>query len=376
MVTANTSTSAAGTSGGTVEPANRATVAKERFQTPRKVAGERYELRDPFADTTYRSDKLGEIVAKAAQLGSSRFTAIAADGSRTVVEKVGDDWKRGKKLPPSSQRPLDLEPDDDREPGDGKKPRAATTVLKPEPADNLSMAKVDEEADRAALVERLEAALKERYLIKRAPVAVGNLSIGHTEYRFRGDSTRVAFTEFTFRLATDTNSPSVARSMVDVAQARNWKGLRVSGSEDFRRMVWLEASVRGVQAIGYEPNPGDLDVLKRERDARMTNRVEPAHVAPDGTTPKAGEKASARGGSGRKAVVAAIEAVLVAKKIPEGQRKDILAAATAKLAERTREGVVPKVKVYDPSAASQRKVAPQAPEVSRARERAGPAQLR
>jgi hypothetical protein len=114
-------------------------------------------------------------------------------------------------------------------------------------------------------VARLEAALMDRYIIKRAPVTMGDVTIGRTEYRFRGDTSRVAFTESTFRLATDTNSPSVARSMVDVAEARNWKALRVSGNEDFKRMVWLEASVRGVKTLGYEPNPGDLEVLKRER---------------------------------------------------------------------------------------------------------------
>ena len=122
----------------------------------------------------------------------------------------------------------------------------------------------------------------ERYIIKRAPVTVGDVTIGRTEYRFRGDTSRVAFTESTFRLATDTNSPSVARSMVDVAEARNWQALRVSGNEDFKRMVWLEASVRGVKTLGYEPNPGDLEVLKREREARLVNRIEPARDAGSG----------------------------------------------------------------------------------------------
>ena len=89
---------------------------------------------------------------------------------------------------------------------------------------------LDAKAERAALVDRLEAALAERYVIKRAPVTVGEVKIGHTEYRYRGDTTRVAFTESTFRLATDTNNPSVARSMVDVAQARNWKALRVDAT--------------------------------------------------------------------------------------------------------------------------------------------------
>lgn len=374
MVTANTSTSAITTTGGTVEPANRATVAKERFQTPRKVAGERYELRDPFADTTYRSDKLGEIVAKAGELGSSRFTALSAGGSRTVIQKVGDDWKRGRKLPPSPQRPLDLEPDDAREPSDGKKPPAATPVLKPEPADSLLMAKVDTEADRAALVERLEAALKERYLIKRAPVAIGSLSVGKTEYRFRGDTTRVAFTESTFRLATDTNSPSVARSMVDVAQARQWKGLRVSGNEDFRRMVWLEASVRGLRAVGYDPSPVDLDALKRERDSRQINRIEPAKADMDGTNTGA-EKSSSRGG-GRKAVAAAIEAVLAARNVPRAKRVSILAAVNEKLARRSPSDRAPKVKVFDVEARPQRAGPALTLESARTHDRSAPAHLR
>ena len=46
-----------------------------------------------------------------------------------------------------------------------------------------------------------------------------------------------------------------------------------------QRMVWLEASVRGVKTLGYEPNPGDLEVLKREREARLVNRIEPARDA-------------------------------------------------------------------------------------------------
>src|SRR5207344_2266954 len=148
--------------------------------------------------------------------------------------------------------------------------------LTPAMSPDAAAARIDEQAERAALVTRLEAALNERYVIKRAMLSIGDKPIGQTEYRFRGDTSRVAFTESTFRLATDTNSPSVARSMVDVAQARNWRALRVSGNEDFKRMVWLEASVRGVKTIGYEPQPADLEVLKKEREARLVNRIEPA----------------------------------------------------------------------------------------------------
>ena len=74
------------TQGGTVEPANRAPVAIARFQTPNDMAGERYELRDPFAEVTYRANNLPEMVAKADQLGSTRFVAVAEDGTVLVSE--------------------------------------------------------------------------------------------------------------------------------------------------------------------------------------------------------------------------------------------------------------------------------------------------
>jgi hypothetical protein len=365
--------------GGTVEPANRAAVAKERFQTPVDTAGERYELRDPFAEITYRANTFPEMIAKAEQLGSSRFVAVAEDGKRTSIQKVDGEWRRGPQRPASPERPLDPTPVRDEVPeatNVATIPGAAKAPAPSEQADAKALAKVDAQAERAALVARLEAGLMDRYIVKRAPVTVGDVTIGRTEYRFRGDTSRVAFTESTFRLATETNSPSVARSMVDVAEARNWNALRVSGNEDFKRMVWLEASVRGVKTLGYEPNAGDVELLKRERDARMVNRIEPARDASSGAAAAATEKTSSRGGSGRKAVLAAIEAVLVAKKVPEKQRAAVMAAATEKLAQRIRDGQVPKVKVYDKSAPSQRPVNVPTPELQRSRDRAPPAPAR
>ena len=231
------------TQGGTVEPANRATIAKDLFQTSIVVPGERYELRDPFAEVTYRANTFPEMVAKADQLGSNRFVALDEQGKRTTVQKVDGEWQRGPQRPAAPQQPIDATPirDDVPEakidvpiPGYSKQPAQVDA------ADSMAVAKIDAQAERAALVARLETALMDRYVIKRAPVTVGDVTIGRTEYRFRGDTSRVAFTESTFRLATDTNSPSVARSMVDVAEARNWRALRVSGNEDFKRMVWLE----------------------------------------------------------------------------------------------------------------------------------------
>jgi hypothetical protein len=360
--------------GGIVEPARRPAGATERAQAPEDPKGERYELRDPFGEVTYRASSFGEMAARADALGSSRFVALADDGRRTTIERIDGEWRRGAQRPAWPERPLDRPPARDEVP---ELPQtAAKGSTQPEQKDDKAGTKADGKADREAFVARLEAALMERYVIKRAPVTVGDLTVGRTEYRFRGDTSRVAFTETTFRLATDTNSPSVARSMVDVAEARNWKALRVSGNEDFRRMVWLEASVRGVKIQGYDPTPAELELLQREREARLVNRIEPARDTGGTAASATAEKPSSRGSGGRKPVLAAIEAVLVAKKVPETQRLAVMAAANEKLAARVRSGLAPKVKIYDKSAPSQRTTAVPVPEQQRSRERAEPARTR
>jgi hypothetical protein len=240
------------------------------------------------------------------------------------------------------------------------------------------VAKVDREAEREARVARLEAVLAERYVVKRAAVKMGDLTVGQTEYRFRGDASRIAFTESTFRLSTDSNSPSVARSMVDVAEARNWQALRVSGNDDFKRLVWLEASLRGVRALGYEPQLADQELLKRERDARAVNRVEPVRSASQPERPSeatgGAAKESARGSGGRKAVLAALEAVLLNRGVPSRQREAVMAAAQENLSKRLREGQTLKVKVLDANAPPRRMTQTQAQnrDVQRTPERSSP----
>jgi hypothetical protein len=380
--TPNASTPAAPAMGGTVEPANRAAVAKERFQTPAEPATPRYELRDPFAEVTYRTNSFPEMVAKANQLGSSRFIAIDEQGRRSTVQKANGRWQTdpavGPQHIPATERPASVAPARDDVEAPCSSARSAHVETTRETAPTPAFAAIpalDAKAERAALVTRIEAGLAERYVIKRAPVTLGDVTIGNTEYRYRGDTTRVAFTESTFRLATDTNNPSVARSMVDVAQARNWKALRVAGNEEFKRLVWLEANTRGVKTLGYEPTQTDLELLKREREARLVNRIEPERtIASDmtatGSTPKA--KTSERGAGGRKTVLAAIEAVLVAKGVPERQREAVMVAAAEKLEQRIRAGQAPKVKVYDPASPSQRPAPAPTLDKQRTRERAAP----
>ena len=118
--------------------------------------------------------------------------------------------------------------------------------------------------------------------------------------------------------------------------------------------------------------PADLEVLARTRDARLINRIESLHSAEAASTAVAPAKASIRGGGGRKAVLAAIEAVLVARQVPEKKREAVMVVAAEQLAQRQREGQSLKVKVYDKAAPSHRPVVVPTPEVQRTREHAAP----
>jgi hypothetical protein len=348
--------------GGAVEPLKRASIAKGLFQTPHEAPAVRFELRDPFADVTYRARSLEEMVAKAEQVGAIRFTEIAKDGTRSSVLKADGYWTRAGKdrgIRPEPGQAARMLPEQAARAADAHADVASTTTVD-----------VDTERQQRRLL--LERSLSERYLIKRAAIRVGEVQIGQTEYRHRGDPSRIAFTESAFRLSTDNDSPSVARSMVDVAEARNWQGLRVSGSEEFRRLVWLEATARGVRTIGYEPVPADHDLARKAQEARQLNRVERSAGAPPGTAGDAAKKESSRGGA-RKSVLAAIEAVLIARRVPEARRQAVMRVATEELARRAREGEVHRVKIYDKAAPPPERVAPQrVREVQRSQERAGP----
>ena len=52
-------------------------------RSTRTTQASSYELRDPFAEVTYRANAFPQMVAKAEQLGGSLFFAVTEDGERT-----------------------------------------------------------------------------------------------------------------------------------------------------------------------------------------------------------------------------------------------------------------------------------------------------
>ncbi len=109
------------------------------------------------------------------------------------------------------------------------------------------------------------------------------------KYHFRDRGREVAFEAQEKKLVTAHDTPSVVSSMIDLAEAKGWSSLKLTGTNEFKREAWLQANLRDLEVSGYRPNAVDrarLEELKAERggqpSADRANVV--ADVSPTGAS--------------------------------------------------------------------------------------------
>ena len=159
-----------------VEPVDRRAVLKAQLRIPDPPPRQRFELRDPFAEVTYRS----------------------------IVRRHGPEGQPPRRHPLHRDRP-GRKADDGDEAGrvcgrDRADPDPATSARsagsrradapppsrpRRRPAKPAAQFKAERSAPAGPA---LEAALNERYVIRHAPLRIGDVTIGQTEYRHRGDT--------------------------------------------------------------------------------------------------------------------------------------------------------------------------------------------
>jgi len=91
------------------------------------------------------------------------------------------------------------------------------------------------------------------------------------KYHFRGKGGAVAFEVQGKKLLTEHETPAVVGSMIDLAEASGWSSLKLTGTDDFRREAWLQASLRNFEVSGYRPDKLDrakLEEVRAERAAQ------------------------------------------------------------------------------------------------------------
>lgn len=191
---------------------------------------------------------------------------------------------------------------------------------------------------------------------------------GSRTYQFRDQPGKVAFTERWLSMATALDSAAVVKAMVDRAEERGWTGMRLDGSEEFKRQAWIAAEARGIKAVGYEPTQSDRTASNQER-LRLA-KEQPARAAQETSAGGTMTREGARAASGPLAryeelpesagqplrrtldrgyapVMGELERAMALKGVPEAKRASARIAVQRELDAFARQDKAAKVKLYD-----------------------------
>jgi len=175
----------------------------------------------------------------------------------------------------SDDRPAPGAPDASEEPR-----RGPQTI---EPAQRRKSAAADAEPDRPKPEEAPERTfsvgrgdvpevLKRRYFSEDGRFATAF---------FAGPGAKVAaFHDHGGKLTTHDVNPATIRDMVAIAAHRGWSTIQVRGDDDFRREVWMEARLAGLEVRGYRARERDQQELEARRDADARRTISPAREGP------------------------------------------------------------------------------------------------
>ncbi len=68
------------------------------------------------------------------------------------------------------------------------------------------------------------------------------------------------------------SSTFTVRALAEIAQARGWKELEVTGSRKFQQSLYVEATSRNLVVRGYSPTQKDAEILQHRAERREAER--------------------------------------------------------------------------------------------------------
>jgi len=130
---------------------------------------------------------------------------------------------------------------------------------------------IEQEANgNPAPKRRLYAELERKRRLELIESVHKQFRVAGSSFHFKDQPDKIAFRESDNRMVSAVNDERVTKAIVKMAEAKGWQKIRVSGHPEFRRAVWFEASLRGLEVSGYKPTEQELKELAN----RMKNVVE------------------------------------------------------------------------------------------------------
>lgn len=85
----------------------------------------------------------------------------------------------------------------------------------------------------------------------------------------------LAFEDAGKKLKLGTENVTVIRDALAIAEARSWQSITVSGTDNFKQQVWREATLKGIEVIGYKPTKLEEAELLKAMAARDSKNEDP-----------------------------------------------------------------------------------------------------
>ncbi len=85
------------------------------------------------------------------------------------------------------------------------------------------------------------------------------------KYYLRDSGKTLAFEDQGKRLVANLETAEVVRSMVELARAKGWSSIRITGSDSFKSKAWVEAQLLGLTITGYKPDAYDLEIVAQRK---------------------------------------------------------------------------------------------------------------
>ena len=139
------------------------------------------------------------------------------------------------------------------------------------------------EAEKLRIIKRpvqeseLPQAIRTRFIVSAQKQRL--FEAGQTDFHFRAGNRQgqLAFSDAGKQLSTPLENREIIAAMLEVAQAKHWKEITVSGSDEFRRQAWMEGRLAGMAVNGYQVRDADkllLQELQKTQDPREAqNRI-------------------------------------------------------------------------------------------------------
>ncbi|MFN0183174.1 MAG: LPD7 domain-containing protein [Aquabacterium sp.] len=147
---------------------------------------------------------------------------------------------------------------------------------------------------RPILESELPQEIRARFIVSTQKSGVFGQASTEFLYRVGNRQGELVFSDAGKQLITTAEDRETIRAMLEVAQAKNWNEITVSGSDAFRRRAWLDARVAGMAVRGYQPRDADQMVLQQlRRPQGVQNRViegSPEHHPTQASPPEPAER--------------------------------------------------------------------------------------